>query len=919
MWPWGHGRHRDKLARFFFKTLLPRAVHDRYRERLIRFHLNTLPRIKHGIQSRIYRFILERQGKRKGVRGTRLVDLVARYRRHELPAASRNKSLASPRKDKSMSTSGYLAEPEANATREYGRRRRLAAMAGSLYRSGQQAVTEIRESYAQVRAKGPSDSASGHGMVHIPGAFPDVAIAWHNEEQMILFPSYAKRHVKAKIEDEQPLKNGVRDEEYWHREWEKAEDEKAIVDVNVHGWVYSSPTLPLSRRNRMLIGLARQLSGIAVPRWDSVAAGASNGQMQSNHQINEAVTDQQRIAREAARIEEKGQEEKRVAYRGGYSEQPTNGGASRVDSLARDHGQPAHAVSAPSSPVLAPKTSQSSTDLSEAELAAANSNLIARIAPFMTSPLIGQPMTVFFYNDRQSQSRTVETNDAGHFVMQAALDFVPTHMRVLANEQLSASQQVSMVEPSGVSLISDVDDTVKHSNISAGAREIFRNTFVRELDDLMVEGVREWYGLLQKLGVGFHYCSNSPWQLFPVLSTFFSTCGLPPGSLHLKQYSGMLQGIFEPVAERKRSTLDRLMRDFPERKFLLVGDSGEADLEVYTELALANPGRVLAIFIRDVTTPEKVGYFDSSFELSQRRMAAMTVDDEWSPKKTLHNKTSVSSLVIEHKQSSSEPLMGPLIDLAEESDKTKLDDAAALEQLKKTAGIKTSDASAPITRKVPPLRPVKPAALRSLQEPLKGTQDLSEKATRNAVGEKRPPLPERRSNMEMLAPVPTRPVEAGFHGPFQAENAPRKGMDPPPPPPPPRRRMARKPSPRPLDRERGDNNGVDVEPTWKTLTKSASRSSLRGRNTSPARSEAGAGRKYSRSGTCTPPRGPSSPALTPQGGNKKLEVWRRRLLRAQEQLDGQGVALYTWRRGQDVVEEAAAIVQDELQAQGQGN
>src|SRR3978361_499770 len=74
----------------------------------------------------------------------------------------------------------------------------------------------------------------------------------------------------------------------------------------------------------------------------------------------------------------------------------------------------------------------------------------------------------------------------------------------------------------------------------------------------------------------------------------------------------MLQGIFEPVAERKKGTLEKIMRDFPERKFILIGDSGEADLEVYTDVVLANPGKILAIFIRDVTTPESQGFFDSA-------------------------------------------------------------------------------------------------------------------------------------------------------------------------------------------------------------------------------------------------------------------------------------------------------------------
>jgi hypothetical protein len=118
---------------------------------------------------------------------------------------------------------------------------------------------------------------------------------------------------------------------------------------------------------------------------------------------------------------------------------------------------------------------------------------------------------------------------------------------------------------------------------------------------------------MHDMGVQLHYVSNSPWQMYPILTTFFKMAHLPKGSFHLKQYSGMLQGIFEPVAERKKSSLDKLMRDFPNRKFILVGDSGEADLEVYTDTALDNPGKILAIFIRDVTTSVKTGYFDASY------------------------------------------------------------------------------------------------------------------------------------------------------------------------------------------------------------------------------------------------------------------------------------------------------------------
>lgn len=71
----------------------------------------------------------------------------------------------------------------------------------------------------------------------------------------------------------------------------------------------------------------------------------------------------------------------------------------------------------------------------------------------------------------------------------------------------------------------------------------------------------------------------------------------------------------------------------------------------------------------------------------------------------------------------------------------------------------------------------------------------------------------------------------------------------------------------------------------------------------------GTSRSGNRSGNITPS---TSPTLGPQVVNKKLELWRRRLARAHEQLDGLGVSLYTWRKGQDVINEAEGIIKQAL-------
>ncbi|KAL4726362.1 hypothetical protein ACLX1H_007043 [Fusarium chlamydosporum] len=796
------------------------------------------------------------------------------------------------------------------------RRKRLAAMAGNLYRSGQAAVSEIKESYAQTRAGPAAAGHENHGRIHIPGAFPDVAITVKGDDQMVLFPSYAKQHTRQDwgemaMHNSDAPHGSIKDEGFWRQEWERNEDERAIVDVDVRG--------PMTRRNRVLIGLARQLSGIPAPRADQTYSPGT-GLPHSHHQIHEEQREQEKINSEARRIERVGQREKQVAYQGGFSEKTPDNDDPATDSFYYpSRGGNQSPDSAPSSPTMPARTMTSNTtnssELSESDLILANANLMARIAPFMTNPSVALPITFFFYNDTKSQSKTVMTNDAGHFVIRAALDFVPTHVRVLANEDLSAVQEVKVIEPYGVSLISDIDDTVKKSNISAGAKEIFRNTFIRDLADLSVEGVKEWYNRMADMGVSIHYCSNSPWQLFPVLASFFKMHGLPPGSLHLKQYSGMLQGIFEPVAERKRSTLTRLLRDFPERMFILVGDSGEADLEVYTELALSNPGRILAVFIRDVTTPEETGFFSSGFDLNRPKTSSASNEASRNVSRTPSYQSLAPSGYRAERRPSAGPTMGTLIDFSDEPRQTKVDRSAALAQVQNSNAKSASTTDLLSGRKPPPPRPAKPVALRSA----KSITELNKGLSRQNSDELPPPPPPRRPGVqarESTAPHPhplkqiqnsSQQSSASGNSPFKIPAQSRSGSASSgggPPPPPPRRRGT--PSSIP---ESDQNPRLPPRRTQSSTNLDVDYDPLPPPSTNPPTSFGAMSGGYRSDGNTS---GGASPTMGPQAVNKKLELWRRRLARAHEQLDGLGVALYTWRRGNDVIAEAEGIVKRAL-------
>jgi phosphatidate phosphatase APP1 len=460
-------------------------------------------------------------------------------------------------------------------------------------------------------------------------AYPDGTVARSGNEEMTLFPSYARHHImKQKGGEQDP--NATEESanpsgsnaQAVQQHWDKYEDKDAIVDVDVRGWVYSPHRGPMNRKQRLAIGIARQLAGL--PYQSSTGSPSSNSPQSSRatspHPLREKIEEhsnkkeQRLIDLETQSILSKTESEAERANRGEYSEFGPRDNHERPDGRRKFAAtKSAEDSDEPKITMLQKRASWNQpADMTGEELSTAHNNLMTRLRPFYANPLENAPVSAFFYNDKDSRQRTIYTNNYGHFALRAALDFIPTHVRVLASEHLSATTEVKIENSSGISVISDIDDTIKHTAMISGAREAFRNAFLRDLNDLVIDGVQEWFHRLADMGVGFHYVSNSPWQLFPVLSRFFLSVRLPTGSFHLKQYSGMLQGIFEPVAERKKSTLDRIARDFPERYFILVGDSGEADLEVYVDFVQDNPGRVLGVFIRDVTTPVSHGFFDSN-------------------------------------------------------------------------------------------------------------------------------------------------------------------------------------------------------------------------------------------------------------------------------------------------------------------
>lgn len=155
------------------------------------------------------------------------------------------------------------------------------------------------------------------------------------------------------------------------------------------------------------------------------------------------------------------------------------------------------------------------------------------------------------------------------------------------------------IAPRGVSVISDLDDTIKISQV-ADRKQLLANTFLKPFEP--VEGMPQLYARWGATGGAFHYVSGSPWQLYLPLEKFRGQAGFPAGSWHLKHFRLTDRSAIDFLRSQtkyKTEVIKKIMADFPDRAFVLVGDTSEQDPEIYAAIAREYPGQALRVLIRE--------------------------------------------------------------------------------------------------------------------------------------------------------------------------------------------------------------------------------------------------------------------------------------------------------------------------------
>lgn len=244
-------------------------------------------------------------------------------------------------------------------------------------------------------------------------------------------------------------------------------------------------------------------------------------------------------------------------------------------------------------------------------------NLFAMFKRYESDEVPGARLTASF----DGQAEEVESDEEGYFDVTIPVRLsdgaaerrwhtARIELRQTASDQAASTTfeaQVLVPPPSAkFGIISDIDDTI----VKTGATNLLRHVRTVLLNSARTRtpfaGVAALYHGLACGGGDrpvnpLFYLSSSPWNLFDLFHEYMRHHEIPEGPIFLKDF-GLERGrVFKSGhGEHKSGWIERLMGLYPELEWVLIGDSGQQDAEIYGAIAERRPERVRAIYIRDV-------------------------------------------------------------------------------------------------------------------------------------------------------------------------------------------------------------------------------------------------------------------------------------------------------------------------------
>lgn len=168
-------------------------------------------------------------------------------------------------------------------------------------------------------------------------------------------------------------------------------------------------------------------------------------------------------------------------------------------------------------------------------------------------------------------------------------------------------------ENSDYGLISDIDDTILHTGVVSSLKwRVLINTIFKSAERRdALEGTADFYHKLHRGKSGkksnpIFYVSHSPWNLYRYLELFLKTNNFPKGPILLRSISSLRAKNRKSPAPQKQHEIVNILETYTNLCFILIGDSGEKDGDIYLEIAKTYPNQIKAIYLRSVNDAKRI-------------------------------------------------------------------------------------------------------------------------------------------------------------------------------------------------------------------------------------------------------------------------------------------------------------------------
>lgn len=216
-----------------------------------------------------------------------------------------------------------------------------------------------------------------------------------------------------------------------------------------------------------------------------------------------------------------------------------------------------------------------------------------------------------------NQQRSVTANKEGYFETKIDLEspikydalWQSVDLKLLAppppkQDSVTAEGRIIIVSNTAkFGVISDIDDTIVYTAANDLFKMIRIAYFGNERSRRLFSGVAPFYQALQHgiehEGNPIFYVSSSPWNMYDLFEKFMEINNIPSGPILLRDIELSPANLmsFEHQSH-KREQIDPIFAQFPDLPFILIGDSGQKDAEIYRRIVEDYPGRILGVYIR---------------------------------------------------------------------------------------------------------------------------------------------------------------------------------------------------------------------------------------------------------------------------------------------------------------------------------